>query len=143
MVVMPRRNVYCKGCAFLVVAKDMQPGDVEPLCVATAKWYHGPLRPRIDVRGFVAALVRNLHNDCRYRRLVSLKGFAMAKFMLQRVEAMSLNDYALDTELRISEDRRQDDSDKEGGEEEDEEATIEEGGKEESDTGRGEESGGG
>lgn len=75
-----RREVFCEGCANLFIA----PG-IPPQCVATAEFVSGPLRERIDVEGRVPAERRNLHNDCGYRRTISLRAHQLKRWLLWRM----------------------------------------------------------
>lgn len=75
-----RHKVFCEGCAYLLYL-----GGTAPLCVATAEFVEGPLRPRIEVVGVVSAEKRNVHNDCEFRVSVSRKAWKIKKWLIGRL----------------------------------------------------------
>lgn len=75
-----RKPVFCKGCANLLLI----PGFA-PQCLASATFISGPLRAKVDIKGRVSAEKRNLWNDCKYRRRLSLLAYRLKKWILWRV----------------------------------------------------------
>lgn len=101
-----RKTVYCAGCAHLFLL----PG-FPPQCVATAEFVGGPLRKRIDVVGRVPAERRNLHNDCEYREIASLRAWRLKRWVLWRlsdgreesIDEQSLKSYPVSEEGKRAE----------------------------------------
>jgi len=97
-----RGPVFCSGCANLFYVG----GATKPLCVATAKFIHGPLRQKIEVVGVKLAEGCNVANLCEYRASVSLQAWKLKRWLLgrlsdaseKRIKEVSLRDYPIKKE---------------------------------------------
>lgn len=84
---MSKKKVYCKGCAFLMLVKDMP-----PLCLAKADLKGTPIRSDGDVMGIAEAHKRNRRNDCDLRSRFSNRRVRRVKSrMLETVSELSLD----------------------------------------------------
>lgn len=104
---MKKKKVYCKGCAYLFLLDGID----RPLCLASAEFVNGPLRDKVNVSGSVFAEKRNKKNNCTLRQSVSLKAYALKKWMLRsdhadgtgkQVKQKTLRDYPVKQEEIIS-----------------------------------------
>lgn len=78
---MKNEKVYCRGCAHVLYIE----GLFSPTCLANAEFVNGPLRPRVDVAGYVPAERYNLFNDCSLKRRFSFHSAAIKRWMLWRM----------------------------------------------------------
>ena len=78
-------NTYCNRCTFLFLIEGKR-----PMCLLKAKWVGGALRERVDVRGIMAAEMRNAFNTCTGKRLISIRAVSMKRFMLASLQEEEL-----------------------------------------------------
>lgn len=93
---------YCKDCAFLLLFKAG--GNIHPVCMATARFENGPLRPDMDVSGVVSAIDRNRDNDCEYHsRFANRESRRIKHWIIKRLShdgrAKRLEDFPRESEL--------------------------------------------
>lgn len=92
---------YCKDCAFLLL---FEAGGVHPVCLATARFEKGPLRPDMDVSGVISAIDRNRDNDCEYHsRFANRESRRIKNWIIKRLShdgrAKRLEDFPRESEL--------------------------------------------
>jgi hypothetical protein len=71
-----RKRVTCKGCAFLILTNKLPPG-----CTAFAYFKSSALQKRHDLLNVKESDKINQHNNCKKKRVVSLRGFFMRKWL--------------------------------------------------------------
>ena len=81
MVRKPGKKTFCIGCAFLFYVKTRR----VPLCLVSAQFVNGPLRPRIDVTRIAPAEKRNVNNECKFRAIISLRSRRIKRWLLWRM----------------------------------------------------------
>lgn len=72
-----RRNVVCRGCAYFFRYRKCK------FCLYKASFISSPIDKKHDLGGVRHAVLVNTRNNCKHKRLFSLRSFFVKLWILQ------------------------------------------------------------